>query len=124
MSEEEIEKIKQEAATHEEEDKKVRELIEVKNMADALINTAEKAVQEAREKISQDIKKTIEEKVEELKKVKDGDSIEEIKAATEALSQAAQKMVAEMYSSSQASPPGHAGIEENAGESDEQNNTE
>ena len=124
MSEEEIEKIKQEAATHEEEDKKVRELIEVKNMADALIHTAEKAVQEVRDKISQDVKKTIEEKVEELKKVKDGDSIEEIKAATEALSQAAQKMGAEMYSSSQASPPGQAGSEEKQGESDEKNKPE
>ena len=124
MSEEEIEKIKQEAATHEEEDKKARELIEAKNIADALIHTAEKAVQEARDKISQDAKKAIEEKVEELKKVKDGDIIEKIKAATEALSQAAQKMGAEMYSSSQASSPGQAGSEEKQGESDEKNKPE
>ena len=47
MSEEEVEKIKQEAVTHEEEDKKMRELIDVKNMADALIHTTEKAVQES-----------------------------------------------------------------------------
>ena len=112
MSEEEVEKIKQEAVTHEEEDKKMRELTDVKNIADALIHTAEKAMQEAGDKISEDAKKAVEEKVEELKKVKEGDTIEKIKEATEALSQAAQKMGAEMYSSSQASSAGQANSED------------
>lgn len=97
LSKEEIEKMKKEAELHAEEDKKKREISEAKNLADTLIYTSEKAVKDAGDKISQDIKKDIEDKIAELKKVKEGDNMDDIKQKTEALSQAIQKVGAEMY---------------------------
>lgn len=97
ISKEEIEKLKKEAELHAEEDKKKQELIEARNLADNLIYTCEKTLKEAEGKIPQELKKEIEEKVEALKKVKDGDSIDEIKNKTQELSQAVQKAGAELY---------------------------
>jgi len=100
LSKEEIEKMKKEAEMHAAEDQKKKELIEARNVADNLIYTTEKTLREAGDKISSDIKKEIEDKVAELKKVKDSDKIEEIKAKTTELSQTIQKIGAEMYKKS------------------------
>lgn len=97
LSKEEVEKMKKEADLHVEEDKKRRELIEAKNLADNLIYTTEKTLRDLGEKVSMEIKKEIEEKISELKKVKEGDNIEEIKTKTADLSQTIQKIGAEMY---------------------------
>jgi len=97
LSKEEIEKMKKEAQVHATEDKKRRELSEAKNKADALVYTAERTLKDAKDKISVDSKKEIEQKIEALKKVKDSDSIEDIKNKTESLSQALQKIGAELY---------------------------
>lgn len=97
LDKEEIEKMKKEAELHAEEDKKKRELSETKNLADNLIYTCEKTLREDGDKVSPDLKKEIEEKIEELKKVKEGDNIEEIKIKTQELSQVIQKAGAEMY---------------------------
>jgi len=101
LSKEEVEKMKREAELHAEEDKKKRESIEVKNQADSLVYLAEKSLRDAGDKISADIKKEIEDKIAELKKVKEGDNIEEIKAKTSELSQTIQKIGAQMYQQSQ-----------------------
>ncbi len=103
MSKEEIEKIKKEAEIYAEEDKKRKEIIEARNFADNLIYTCEKTIKDAGEKISPDSKKEIEGKIEELKKVKDSDIIDEIKNRTTELSQAIQKVGAELYKTQQ--PP-------------------
>ncbi len=105
LSKEEIEKMKREAEQHTEEDKKKRELIEAKNLADNLIYTAEKTLREAGDKISSDAKKETEEKIEALKKVKDNDNVEEIKEKTSELSQVIQKIGAEMYRTAQEKKP-------------------
>jgi molecular chaperone DnaK len=97
LSKEEIEKMKKDAEIHASEDQKKKELLEAKNMADNLIYAIEKTLREVGEKISVDIKKECEEKIEKLKKTKEGDDIEEIKQATTNLSQVAQKVGAEMY---------------------------
>lgn len=97
LSKEEIERMKREAEMYAEEDKKKRELIEARNLADNLIYTTEKALREAGDKVQADTKKEIEEKVDALKKVKDGDSIEDIKQKTQDLSQTLQKIGAEIY---------------------------
>jgi len=101
LSKDEVEKMKKEADSHAEEDKKKKELIEVKNMADTLVYTAEKAMKDAGDKVDKDTKKQIEEKVEALKKVKDSDDIEVIKKATEELNQVAQKIGQAMYQDQQ-----------------------
>jgi molecular chaperone DnaK len=97
LSKEEIEKMKKDAESHAEEDKKKKEAVETKNMADTLIFTTEKALKEAGDKITADEKKPVEEKVEALKKVKDGEDIEVIKKASEELSQEAQKIGEKLY---------------------------
>ena len=66
-------------------------------MADSLVYTWEKTNRESGDKLSEDIKKEIQEKVDELKKVKDGDNIEEIKTKTNEASQVIQKAGAELY---------------------------
>lgn len=97
LSKEEIEKMKKEAEAHTAEDQKKRELVEVKNSADNLIYTTEKTLKESGSKINQDLKKEIEGKIENLKKLKESDNIEETKSKIADLSQAIQKAGAELY---------------------------
>jgi molecular chaperone DnaK len=105
---EDIEKMKKEAEVHAEEDKKKKELIDVRNMADTLVYTTEKTIKEHGAKLKEGDKKDIESKIEALKKVKDTDNIEQIKKASEELSQAIQKVGTELYKAQQpaASPKG------------------
>ncbi len=97
LSKEEVEKMKKEAEAHAGEDKKKKELIELKNMAEGLVFQTEKILRDAGDKIPADIKKEVEEKVEALKKVKDSDDKDTIKKAVDDLSQTAQKIGQAMY---------------------------
>lgn len=97
LSKEEIERMKREAEMYAQEDKKKRELAEVKNNAHNLIYFAQKTLQEHGSKISETTKKEIEEKIEELNKVKDGDNIEEIREKIQQLSSVLQKIGSEIY---------------------------
>ncbi len=97
LSKEEIERMKKEAEMHAAEDQKKKELIDVRNTAETIIYTTEKMIKDMGDKIKSDDKKLIEEKVEALKKVKDGDDKEAIKKAADELAQTAQKIGAAMY---------------------------
>jgi len=97
ISDEEVERMKKEAELHQEEDKKKQEAIEVRNGADTMLYATEKALADAGDKIPEDVKKEVAEKSEALKKIKDSGTIEEIKQATEQLSQTIQKIGAAMY---------------------------
>ena len=97
LSKEEIDKMTKDAEIHAEDDKKKKEKIEVKNNADTLVYSTEKLLRDSGDKIKEEDKKSIEEKVEALKKVKDSDDIEAIKKASEELSLEAQKIGAAMY---------------------------
>ena len=101
LTEDEIEKMKKDAASHEADDKKFRELIDARNKADALIGSTEKTLKEHESKVTEEEKKNIEEALEELKKVKDGEDKEAIDAAIEKLSQAAHKLAEEIYKEAQ-----------------------
>ncbi len=101
LSDEEIEKMKQDAEAHAEDDKKKRESIEVRNTADTMVYTTKKMLEEHKEKISEEDKKDIEEKVAAVEAVKDGEDIEAIKKASEELSTVAQKIGAAMYQQEQ-----------------------
>ena len=118
LSKEEVEKMKKDAEVHAEEDKKKKEVVETKNIADTLIFTTEKAIREAGDKITADEKKPVEEKIEALKKVKDGDDIEAIKKASEELSQEAQKIGEKLYKASQPEQPAPEATEEPASSAD------
>lgn len=99
LTEAEIERMRKEAEQHAEEDKKKYKGIEVRNRADALLFQTEKTLREYKDKLSDSVKKPIEEKIADLKKVlenKDADP-EEIERAYEALSQELQKIGQELY---------------------------
>jgi len=97
LSDEEIERMVKEAEENAEDDKKKRELIDARNQADGLINETEKNLKEHGDKVPEGDKKKIEEDVEELKKVKDGDELDSIKSKTEALVQSSLKLGEAIY---------------------------
>lgn len=101
LSKEDIEKMKKDAELHAEEDKKKKEIVDVRNAADTLVFTTERTMKEFGVKIKEENKKEIEEKIEALKKVKDSDDIAGIKKASEDLSQAIQKVGSELYKAQQ-----------------------
>ncbi len=97
LSDEEVEKMKKDAEAHADEDKKKREGIEVKNQADTMAYTTEKMLKEAGDKITDEEKKPVQEKLDELKAIKDGDDLEAIKKVADELATVAQKVGAKMY---------------------------
>ena len=103
LTEEEIERMKKDAEAHAEEDKKKKELAEARNMADTLIFSTEKALKEAGDKITDDEKKPVEEKMNALKELlkKDDTTADEIKKATEEFSTAAQAIGEKLYKATQ-----------------------
>ncbi len=106
LSKEEIERMKQDAASHEEEDKKKRELIEVRNQAETLIYTAEKSLKDAGDKADSNLKSDIETKITALKEVKDQDNTEEIKTQLDSLSKTLSELGQKMYEQAAQSQPG------------------
>ena len=101
LSDDDIERMVQEAEAHADDDKQRRALVEAKNTADTLIHSAEKNLAEYGDKIGADDKSAIEAAVEELKEAKEGDDAEAINAKCEALSQASMKLGEAMYKAAQ-----------------------
>ena len=99
LAKDEIEKMKREAESHAEEDKKKRELIDIKNQAESLIFTTEKTLKDAGEKVDAETTKKVMDKVEDLKKAKDGINKDLIQKNYEALSSEIQKVGTAMYQS-------------------------
>ncbi len=97
LSKDEVEKMTKEAEMHATEDKKVKEKVEMKNNAEMVIFNTEKIIKENEAKIPADVKKEVEEKIEALKKVKDGDDSDAIKKAFEDLNQTVSKIGQAMY---------------------------
>jgi len=94
-----IDQMVQDAETHAEEDKSRREDAEVRNNADNLVYQTEKMLTDQAENISEEEKSTVQEKLTELKTLLDGDDIEAIKNATEALMAASQEFGQRIYES-------------------------
>ncbi len=109
LTEEEIEKMTKDAELHAEEDKKRKELVETRNNADALVHATEKSLKDLGDKVDAETKSNVEREIENVKKVKDGDDVDAIKAAVEALTQASHKLAELMYQqASQQAPEGGA----------------
>ena len=113
LSDEEIEKMIKEAESNAEEDKKIRELVDAKNQAEAIIHSAEKGITDAGDKITDDERKPVEEAIKELKEVIDGDDLSVIQEKTATLSQAAMKIGEKLYQEEQAASEAANGTEEN-----------
>lgn len=100
LSDEEVKRMQQEAEANAESDKQKRELAEAKNHADSLMHTAEKSLKDADGKISDELKKEIDEKITTLKSKKDSANLGELQALTEDLSTTLQKIGEEMSKNS------------------------
>jgi molecular chaperone DnaK len=108
LSKEEVEKMRKDAEAHAEEDHKKRELIEERNKTDSLIYNTEKTLKEHGEKLPEPDKKRIQDAIEELKKAKDADDLQELKKKSEELMTAAHSLAQMLYQQAQAqqTPPG------------------
>ena len=97
LSEEEIENLIKDAELHAEEDKKKRELVDARNMADSLIYSTEKSIKELGDKLDESTKEDIHRAIENLKKAMEGEDTEEIKRLADELTQASHKLAETMY---------------------------
>ena len=97
LSKEEVEKLRQEADAHAEEDRVRREEIEVRNQADSLAYTAEKALREQGDKVSDDVKSAVEANVQAVRSALQGEDTEAVRQAATALGEAMQQIGAAMY---------------------------
>ncbi len=97
LSDTEIERMKKEAKEHEEEDKKRKEKIEIRNNADALVHNTEKTLEELKDKFPKEDKENIENALKELRETLTGDDTDKIKEKTDALSEILQKASAAIY---------------------------
>jgi molecular chaperone DnaK len=99
LTDEEVEKMKTDAEKHAEEDQKKKEMAEVRNHADTLVFTAEKSLKDAGDKVKEEEKKDIEEKIKKLKDIlaKEDAVKEDIDSATKELSDSLQKIGKAMY---------------------------
>ncbi|HCC22123.1 molecular chaperone DnaK [Candidatus Uhrbacteria bacterium RIFOXYC2_FULL_47_19] len=101
LSKDEVERMKKDAELHADEDKKKKELVELKNNAESMVYTTEKMLKEYEGKIGEEDKKKVEEKIEALKKVKDSEDQEAIKKAADELTDVAQQVGGAMYKQEQ-----------------------
>jgi len=106
LSKEEIDKMQREAEQHAAEDKKRREVIELKNQGDALVYQTEKMLRENGDKVSGDVRGNIESALNQLKDALKSDDGDRIRKSTENLTSASHKLAEEMY---KASAPGGGG---------------
>ena len=97
LTEDEVERMVQDAAAHAEEDHKARELADARNQGDALVHSVKKSVAEMGDKLDAGEKEKIESAIAELEETLKGDDKDAITAKTEALTQASNSMAEKMY---------------------------
>lgn len=97
LSEEEIKKKVKEAEQYSEEDKRIKEKIEIRNQADTLIYSVEKTMKESEDKVSEDEKNEITENIKDLKKALEEDDVDNMKSSIEKLTTSSHKLAEEIY---------------------------
>ena len=97
LSEEEIKKKVKEAEQYAEEDKKMKEKIELRNQADNLIYSVEKTMKESGDKVSEDEKNKITEEIKDLRKALEEDDVDNMKSSIEKLTTSSHKLAEEIY---------------------------
>jgi molecular chaperone DnaK len=109
LSKDEIEKMRKDAESHADEDKKRREEIEVRNEGDNALYRAEKMLKESADKLSGDSKGKLEGAIAEMKEALKGSDAGAIKAASEKLGEASQAAAADLYKAASDKRAGQAG---------------
>ena len=102
LSEDEIKKMEEDAEKFAEEDKKVKELVDAKNSAEAMIHSVQKTMKEHQDKLSDDEKKGIEDAIKGLEEAIKSDNKDEIEAKNKVLAEASQKLGEKVYAEEQA----------------------
>jgi molecular chaperone DnaK len=109
LSKEEVERLVKDAEAHTEEDKKKRELVELRNQADTLIYSTEKNLSEHGDKINEEEKTNITTAIDALKKALEESDLEALKTAMQNLTTASHKLAEEMYKKASADAAESAG---------------
>src|ERR671932_356930 len=111
LSEDEVQRLVREAESHADEARRLHEVADTKNQAEQLAYQTERSLKEHREKLDESDASTIEGRIMELKQALEGDDVGDIRAKTEALQQASQKLAEAVYAQAtaqaQASAPGN-----------------
>jgi len=102
LSEDEIKRMEEDAATHADEDKKLRELVDARNTADGMIHSVKKSLTEHGDKLDAGEKDAIEAAIKEVEEVLQSDDKDAIEAKSNALMEASQKLGEKVYAASQA----------------------
>lgn len=97
LNKEEVERLRKEAAEHAEEDRKKKEMVELKNRAETMIYTAEKSLRDLGDKVAPAVKEAVNEKINILKKAIESDDRQAIESATSDLSEEIQKIGQSLY---------------------------
>ena len=119
LSKEEIEKMKEDAEKHSDEDQKEKEKIEAKNQAENMIYVAEKSLKDAGDKVKNEVKDEVEKNIKELKDVLEKADSKELQDKTSVLSQSLQKIGQGMYDEKSKEDKGEeTGKEENNNKDD------
>ncbi|MBL4741257.1 MAG: molecular chaperone DnaK [Sneathiella sp.] len=109
LSDDDIDRMVREAEEHASEDKERKEKVEALNSAESLIHTTEKTLEDAGDKVADDIKAPVQAALDELKEAKESDDIDALKAKSEALTAASMKLGEALYAQAQeAAPEGDA----------------
>ncbi|MDW3095112.1 MAG: molecular chaperone DnaK [Gammaproteobacteria bacterium] len=106
LSDEEVNKMVQDAEAHAEEDRKFQELVSVRNQADGMIHATEKTLSEMGDKVNADEKSRIEAAIADLREVLDKDDKDAIESKTQALTEISQKLAEQMYADAGAAAEG------------------
>ena len=117
LSDDEIERMVTDAEAHADEDKKFRELVDVRNQADAMVHATEKSLEDLGEKVAAEERAGIESALSDLKEALKGEDKEKIETKTSALAEASASMAQKAYE--QASADGEAGDTGAAGSADD-----
>jgi molecular chaperone DnaK len=120
LKKDEIEKMKEEAEKHAQEDQKEKERIEARNKADNMIYVAKKSLNDAKDKVAKDLKEEIEKKIKELEGVLEKGTKEELEQKTGELSISLQKIGQSMYQQDVKSQDSHVKSDENKNEKKEE----
>ncbi|KTG16508.1 MULTISPECIES: molecular chaperone DnaK [unclassified Guyparkeria] len=119
LSEEEVQRMVDDAAAHADEDKKQKELVEARNQGDGIIHTVEKAMTDAGDALTDDDKKPVNEAIEALREAMKGDDKAEIDAKVEALSQASATVMQKAQAAGQGAEGGAEAGDEQAKQDDD-----
>ncbi len=115
LSEAEVEKMRQEAEQHAEEDRQNKELIETRNRADNMVYTAEKTLKDLEGKVPADLKQKVEDAATKVREVKDSDDVNAINTAADQLTEVLQQLGQAAYQQQQAAGEAQTGEADDGG---------